>query len=476
MAGQVTPIPFDVEDPDGDFVHVYIEPVSLPGLELYYDRELGAYVIHVSKTYEGREEYSIRVWAYDLKPAMRGRLEPWEAPEEGQYHHKVLQVFILRITRNRPPIAISGSLTVSHGEIGCFGPVHYKGYDPDLPENFGFGLYFVALGFPANWDCSRMVDIYFSPLTHSLVPQQCIANICELLTTCTYWPCDWPRHPVPEGKYVFPFAVVEYKRWAIKPEEPENYGFSDAGHWTLIVNNKRPRVVVEPAEIKVAPGQIVAAMVKAEDDDNDWLELRQTGGPGSFPPKVEGLGKVQGTWSWTVPGRLLSYSGYASFVARDFASAGYGFLYVRTVNPPQASSAHALVPRGGTSTAYAYVHDPDSPWISVQPGPAPPGLSVSAQVEDDPFAPGLGGFLVVFEVSAERTLCDGVYTVPFTVTDPDGLSASALLTVRVVGNRPPEVRGAQGKEAVVQLTPAGVSAPPVVFVLELRDPDGDRPG
>ncbi|MGC9075598.1 MAG: hypothetical protein ACP5JD_07810, partial [Candidatus Bipolaricaulaceae bacterium] len=87
---------------------------------------------------------------------------------------------------------------------------------------------------------------------------------------------------------------------------------------------------------------------------------------------------------------------------------------------------------------YAYVHDPDSTWTKVQVGPTPAaGLSVSAHVEDDPLGSGMGGFMVVFEVTAASFLCPGTYEVPFTVADPDGLSSSGTLYVRVVGNRAP---------------------------------------
>ncbi|MEN3010909.1 MAG: hypothetical protein ABDI20_08145, partial [Candidatus Bipolaricaulaceae bacterium] len=395
--GQLTVIPLAVEDPDGDFVHVYIPPQISPDLALYYDRELGAYVVFVSATYTGPEEWFNFAWvlAYDLKQDVVGKLEPWEEPTQGQYYHQVDHWFSLRIIRNKPPRAISDSLRVSRGEIGCYGPAHYKAYDPDLPENFGFNLYFVPLGFPANWDCSRMVDIYFLPTTPGLIPQRCIGKFCELLTSCTYWPCDWPRFPIPEGTYVFPFAVVEYRRGAKDPRNPENYGFADAGEWKLIVNNRPPRVAVTPGEILVIPRQAVSAEVAAEDPDGDRIELQQRGGPGFFP-SVEGVGRVQGVWIWTVPDYLRSYAGYVSFAAADIWSAGYGFLYVRTITPPQASSAHAVVRRGGLGQAYAYVHDPDSPWVSVQLGAVPSGLSVSAWAEDDPLGPGLGGFMVVF--------------------------------------------------------------------------------
>jgi len=239
--------------------------------------------------------------------------------------------------------------------------------------------------------------------------------------------------------------------------------------------NVPPRARVDPPEVVVAPGKAVSAAVTAEDTDGDWITLTKVSGPGSFAA-VEGRGEVSGIWSWTAPKSLRSYANYVSFVAKDpFGGAGYGFLLVRTVNPPQASDAHVVVFRGGKGNAHAYIHDPDSPWVSVSLGPVPPGLSVSAQVEDDPFAPGLGGFMVVFEVSAGPALCDGDYTVPFTVRDPDGGSSSATLYVRVVGNQPPVVDSVRLEGTVtVTLTPTGAELSPAVMNVKIADPDEDN--
>lgn len=46
--------------------------------------------------------------------------------------------------------------------------------------------------------------------------------------------------------------------------------------------------------------------------------------------------------------------------------------------------------------------------------------------------------MIAFDVSAESSLCDGVYKIPFTVTDPDGNESSATLLVHVRGNQPPQ--------------------------------------
>ncbi|MEN3010995.1 MAG: hypothetical protein ABDI20_08580, partial [Candidatus Bipolaricaulaceae bacterium] len=105
--------------------------------------------------------------------------------------------------------------------------------------------------------------------------------------------------------------------------------FVNNGFPVKAVVNTAPEVTVVPAEIRAVPGQVVSANVVAIDPDGDQVVLRKTGGPGSFPT-VEGFGRVQGVWTWTVPDYLRSYAGYVSFAAADIWSAGYGFLYVRT--------------------------------------------------------------------------------------------------------------------------------------------------
>lgn len=117
---------------------------------------------------------------------------------------------------------------------------------------------------------------------------------------CHYVLCSWPLYPIPPGSYVFPFSVVEYKRWATDLKDPNNYGFIDSGTWTLIVNNQRPVVTVSPTEVKVNPGDTVAATVTATDPDGDRITLTKISGPESFP-QVTGKGSVSGEYIWTVP-------------------------------------------------------------------------------------------------------------------------------------------------------------------------------
>jgi len=120
---------------------------------------------------------------------------------------------------------------------------------------------------------------------------------------------------------------------------------------------------------------------------------------------------------------------------------------------------------GATARTILYVQDPDSFSHSFAFDP-PPGISVQVvgeqapREEDDAW----GGHLYEVEVSADETLCPGTYSVPFTVTDPDGNSDQATLTVHVVGNQPPQASPPylQGETTVI-LSPTGLVRTPVVF-------------
>ncbi len=213
------------------------------------------------------------------------------------------------------------------------------------------------------------------------------------------------------------------------------------GMLSVSVPNRPPRLGLGNRVLKVRPGETITARISADDPDGDTITITQTLGPGVFVP-VQGQGWASSTWTWTVPdvcGESLRRVFVVGFNAADsYEAKSEASFVVRVRCPPKAYDAFALVPRGGSSTAAAYVYAPDSPSLSIKVGDVPFGLSVSAHVEDDPFAPGMGGFMVEFDVSAESTLCDGVYAVPFTVTDQDGLSSQATLYVHVVGNRPPQ--------------------------------------
>ena len=337
----------------------------------------------------------------------------------------------LRFVANQPPKAISGGLSL---HTACSVWPEYKATDPDLPTgNFGYKLYFYRDKLPSGWQCLRCPEeIFLKGRFLCVLPSQCTDNECWAKDYCQYHGrgCIYflaapLGGTAPEGEHVFHFIVFERKG--------ETFGFADSGTWTLTLNNHCPVITVIPSEIKAAPGALLQATVTVTDKDGDAITLTQTSGPGTFAP-VEGMGTVSGTWSWTVPEKLRSFSTWVGFVAKDpFDGVGYGFLHVRTLTPPQVHDATALVRRGGRGTAWAYVHDPDSPWVSVHVG-SHPGISVIAEVLDDPFAPGMGGFMVAFDVSVDSALCDGDYSIPFTVTDPDGLSAEGALTVHVFGN------------------------------------------
>ncbi|MGB9774748.1 MAG: hypothetical protein ACPL4I_12135, partial [Bacteroidota bacterium] len=216
--------------------------------------------------------------------------------------------------------------------------------------------------------------------------------------------------------------------WAWAQDAKGNRAVSDP----LIIKppNQPPAVLTnysKVTEVGISPGKTVSATVTATDPDGDTITLEKAIGPGRLP-KVSGQGWVQGTWSWDVPLSLPStYSDYVAIVARDICGdADSAVLHLHTLNPPKATDAHVTVRRGEETLTetYAYVHDPDSTWTKVQVGPTPAaGLSVSAHVEDDPLGSGMGGFMVVFEVTAASFLCPGTYEVPFTVADPDGLSS-----------------------------------------------------
>jgi hypothetical protein len=481
-AGQITIIPVSARDPDGDLVWIYIPSTTWDGAALYYDRELGAYVVYIPSDYQGPPSPEFGMWAYDLRPEALFHVEEGQSPSECLYYHEVSTWFQLEIVANHPPIAISSSERISHwgieGEPGapgyfdCFGRVEYKAFDRDLPAgNFGFKLYFIPGRFAENWDCSSDVDLFWLPTTPGLFAD-CQGQVCSRVLSCSY-PCRSPDYPIRPGKYDFPFAVVEYKMDAMNLKAPENYGFSDAGEFTLIVNNSPPVVAVEPEEMRVRPGDTVVALVSAWDEDNDEVTLKKAAGVGSFA-EVRGRGRVRSTYTWSVPSNTRPFSYYISFVAKDHQDVAYGFLHIRTVTPPKVYDAYAVVPRGGSGGAWAYVEDPDSPSVSVFVGNVPSGLSVSARVEDDYVNPGFGGFMVEFQVSADQSLCDGEYSIPFTLVDSEGNSSSATLHVRVFGNRPPQVRGELQGEATVTLYPDRVQVSPVALRGEVFDPDGDR--
>ena len=191
--------------------------------------------------YDGPNRVSLNVYAYDLKPGVI--LDPGERPRPGQFYHEVERHLSILITSDNPPEAIDGSMEIGHWDYECSGPVKFQAEDPDLPDNFGYNLYF-SLPHPKDWDCSTAINHYFLPGTPGL-SARCSGNTCERSFSCPYLWCSYPDHPIPRGTYEFPFTVMEYRRFADDPKDPANYGFSDTGRWTLIVGNEPPSVIVE---------------------------------------------------------------------------------------------------------------------------------------------------------------------------------------------------------------------------------------
>ncbi|MEM1879001.1 MAG: hypothetical protein QXJ18_04475, partial [Desulfurococcaceae archaeon] len=212
---------------------------------------------------------------------------------------------------------------------------------------------------------------------------------------------------------------------------------------TVSIPDRVAPVRVEPPSLRLRPGERASASVECErDPDGDTVLLRKAAGPGDFSAPPPSPGPLRGTWAWTVPSRgLWSSSEVVLFKASSLCGAtAQAGLVLRILVPPFASDAHAVVPRGGTSLASLYVYDPDTPperltfafdelpgirvrVVSIQPPP--------------PYYGSYHGYLARVEVTAEPTLCDGEYAIPFEVTDSEGLSSRATLYVRVVGNKPP---------------------------------------
>jgi len=433
--GRVTPLPIGASDPDGDAVHIWVERMEWDGAKIYYDPRQGTYVADIAADYAGRERVGFPVFAYDLRPGVT--VEGGQRPKPGQYFHEVVRSATLVITRNQPPVAKEATVIVRHMDLleAPLRPIvlPFRAEDPDLPgDNWGYDHVFIwntLFLHPSGWECAcarwepaplyTKADCCSGPLgDHLAYDLPCWVTSFEHVIV---------RGAIRGETWQGVFTVLEVSR------EKVERGYASSASVHVIVNNKPPVTRVSPREITAKPGALLQATVTATDPDGDAITLTQTSGPGTFAP-VEGMGTVSGIWSWTVPEKLRSFSTWVGFVAKDpFDGVGYGFLHVRTLTPPQVHDATALVRRGGRGTAWAYVHDPDSPWVSVHVS-SHPGISVIAEVLDDPFAPGMGGFMVAFDVSVDSALCDGDYSIPFTVTDPDGLSAEGALTVHVFGN------------------------------------------
>ncbi|MCK5802681.1 MAG: tandem-95 repeat protein, partial [Lentisphaeria bacterium] len=383
----------------------------------------------------------------------------------------------IRYVLNHPPEAISDGRTIAQGE-GCFGPVHYKARDPDLPDNYGYQLFFDPLGYEG-WDCSNvyMNLMYDSP---GLIGT-CSGQECGLPFVCAYQRCLWPSHPIPEGTYEFPFRVTEYNPWT------KEYGFSSRGAWTLTVANQLPVITVDPSTLKVGPGDIARARVTATDPDRDTLTLGKLSGPGSFPT-VTNTGSVAGTYTWAVPDpyrgspwKLVGFKATDSCGATDLA---YLLIHVRT--PPRVGSGYVSVFQGETAATSVYVEDPDSDRLTFN-FHSPDGI-VAEVVGEEPVREyddyGQGGRYEKIQVSVAEDMTPGRYNITVTAEDETKLTATGALTVEVKQqNHPPEVdptgkeisrKGGGGPDAWASGMRAVLTAwndDPPCFIFS--DPDGD---
>jgi len=407
--GGETRFPVRVNDPDNDPVWVYCHRPP-DWLIITFDLQKGEGIARAASDAPVGVETAVDILVYDLKPDEVEVVV--DRPKPGQFYHEVLYSLTIKVVANRPPRAISGGMTISHGE-GCFGRVRYAATDPDLPDNYGYQLYFVPLGVPDNWDCSRAIDVSWDSFAQGMRGERSDGEY-SLQFACRHVGCSWPRHPIPVGSYEFPFMVFEYNPLT------RQYGFADQGVWTLTVTNKPPEVTVSPSKVKVRPGDVVTATVTATDPDKDTITLTKISGPGSFPT-VTGEESVSSTYTWTVPKYWSSPWTLVGFRADDgWGGSGLAYLLIHIVQPPRAYGAHAWVNRGGTATTSLYIDDPDSFSHTFAFSP-PEGITVRVVGKEDvpDYYGDYYGHLYQVEVSVDPRLCPGTYPVPFTVTDPD---------------------------------------------------------
>jgi len=308
------------------------------------------------------------------------------------------------------------------------------------------------------------------PYPHALAQQ--------VQVEATYFACDnegcrWPF----AAEFTFPNRGAP-RQVRLFIYARDKWGFED--HWTETITNQPPKTWMpqtwppSSSPVRVRRGEEAKALVVAEDPEGLEVTLTKLRGPGEFP-ELQGEGRVVGVWSWrantTQPWHLIA------FFSQDppFEGGTLAYLLLHVLQPPRTYRGYARVRRGETATAYLYLDDPDSSSHTFSFLP-PPGLTVSvAGKEDTPEHYGeYHSHLYRVEIRVDRSLCDGVYSVPFTVTDSDGLSAEGTLVVHVFGNRPPEVRGKLYGEATVVLYPDRAEVSPVVVRGEVFDPEGDQ--
>ncbi|GAB4312209.1 MAG: hypothetical protein Kow0097_13830 [Candidatus Bipolaricaulota bacterium] len=112
------------------------------------------------------------------------------------------------------------------------------------------------------------------------------------------------------------------------------WGFSEK--WNLELKDGMPSFEkyesFPPASspIRIPFGAQVRLTLSFRDPDGDWLELRQVRGPGTFTP-VQGMGRVEGTWSWTADSRQRYW--LVEFECQDYVFPG---------GPPYEGPARAM--------------------------------------------------------------------------------------------------------------------------------------
>lgn len=226
---------------------------------------------------------------------------------------------------------------------------------------------------------------------------------------------------------------------------------------TITVN--RPPVAVNDSNSVVLPGSVTTLNVLANDTDGDGANatygvpsLRITsvspvsGSVGSFAPITDGKSLVFTAGS-------ISGTGTYSYTIADGGGATASATFTVTVNVPPTALPVVATSNGTAITLNlaAVVTDPDDTTLTYAVGnvsPAGSGNLVSNGVASWTFTP--------------SSTTSGVVTIPYTVSDGRGGTASSLVTVTI--NRPPSAI------ADVFLVQAGVNTTLNVLA---NDTDGD---